>query len=177
MRLHNMQYASQKTVNPSRVVSPFLQSNPTPYRSTDVIYAGGSPTITVFETCAWPPSASTDQTGYAQLIVTTVPGDLTWPGETTEGAYADVIDGSSCPGFAAVYTGGHTGSSFSHSVTVAAGGLQLTSTDPMVRPNGLDISNFTAWARQLGYFTQPGESAILLAGDESIMSLRCVLHQ
>jgi len=171
MRLHGMKYATQKTANPEGVASPFLERNGSPFtRSTVPEYSGGAPTLNEFESCVWPPASYADQTGYTQLLLTTVPGSPDWPGEVTPGAYADIVDGP-CAAVRATYVGGHTGTSFSETIEVHAGGLRLTA--PKYPPTGTDISNLSAWGQQMAYYLQPGESAILFAGDEAVTSAVC----
>lgn len=178
MQAHNMQYASAIVQNYFASTPAFLQANPHPYNSSDPIYSGGSPAVTAFESCVWPPIAGADQTGYSQILMTTVPGDTTWPGEVATFAYADVID-ATCSDITAQYSGGHTGSSFSETVNVAAGGLVETQPGGTgafaVAPgqtSGQPLS-FVNWAQTLGFFIQPHESAILHAADESVNNAHC----
>jgi hypothetical protein len=172
-RLHDMPYASTRTTNPSGVSSPFLAKNSNPYDRGDPIYEAASPTIILFQFCRWPPSPGADQTGYSQVLLTTVPGSSTWPGEVSDQAYADVVD-TTCPTVAFVYTGGHTGSSVTTYARVSA--MQLVDTEPAggpvagASPVPTDLS---AWADSLAYYLQPGESAVFHPGYEQASSARC----
>ncbi len=178
MQAHNMPYASVVVHDYTASTPAFLQSNPYTSQSTDPIYAGASPVTTEFESCMWPPGAGADQTGYSQILMSTVPGDSTWPGEVAPFAYADAVD-ATCSTITAQYSGGHTGTSFSETVSVSSGGLVVTQTGGSgsfaVAPGQaagqpLSLAN---WAQAVGYFIQPGESAILHAADESVTNARC----
>ncbi len=93
MRLHSMTYASEQVTNPRDVPDPFLSKNPDAYdNSSDPAYNGDSPTVTLAQSCIWPPKDGADPTAYRLILVAKVPGSLEWPGVVMGFAYADVID-------------------------------------------------------------------------------------
>jgi len=69
----------------------------------------------------------------------------------------------------ATYTGGHTGFSIHDQVTVRSDQIVSTETTEDRPP-----SSISGWAESMGYYLQPGESAILHASDESMSDIRCV---
>jgi serine/threonine protein kinase len=177
MSAHGMPASTVSVPHPTQT-PPFFSANSTAYaRSADSIYSGTSVKVTLFEHCEWPPGPGADQTGYVDTFLTEVPGDASWPGEINPLAQADGID-SSCHRLQILYTGGHTGSSFSDTVVVSSGTLAIT------QPNwqGLTIPgeqldqapNLTEWAQAMGYYLIPGEMAILHADDESASSVDCL---
>ena len=178
MQAHQMQYAHTVVHNYSAATPVFLQHNPNPYTTSDPVYSDGSATVTEFESCIWPPSAGADQTGYSQILFTTVPGDTSWPRNFAPSAYADAID-STCGGVTAQYTGAHTGSSWSSTATVSPGGLATTGlgsgVDGVVPPDGAqgEVPSLSSWAQYMSYEIQPGESVILHEGPENVTAATC----
>jgi hypothetical protein len=133
--------------------------------------------LTLFEHCEWPPGPGADQTGYVDTFLTEVPGDTSWPGEINPLTQADGID-SSCRRLQILYTGGHTGSSFSDTVVISSGTLAITQpnwqglTIPGEQPG--EAPNLTEWAQGMAYYLTPGEMAVLHADDESASSVDCL---
>ena len=178
MKVHHMAYASTVTQGYTASTPPFLQSNRLTGGNTDPLYAGIAPTVTAFESCVWPPSNGADQTGYAQILLTRTPGANNWPGEIAPFTWGDVVD-ATCTTITAQYSGGHTGTSFSNTATVSAGGVietQPGSSGAWATPPGEVTGQplvLSTWAQALGYFIQPGEMAILHADDESVTAAQC----
>jgi len=172
-----MTYANQGVRNYSDSTPPFLQSNPDPFQFAASEYTGETPTVVEFESCVWPPPSWADQTGYTQILMTSAPGDSTWPGEESPYVDADVID-SNCGTVMAQYAGEHTGTSFSTTVTVRQGQLVIAGgegTGYGPPPGSISgFPNLAAWGQALGYGIQPGESAILHIDPESVKSAECV---
>src|SRR5580704_16598105 len=108
MRTHSMTYANEVTKNYRGSTPPFLQKNPNPFSTSDPLYSSFTPTVVEFQSCVWPPPSWADQTGYSQILMTSAPGDTSWPGEISPYADADVID-STCSSVEAQYSGEHTG--------------------------------------------------------------------
>lgn len=177
MRTHGMTYANEVVHNYSTSTPPFLQSSHDPYQFAPSFYAGGTPTVVEFESCVWPPPRWADQTGYSQILMTSAPGDSTWPGEESPYVDADVID-SNCGTVEALYAGEHTGTSFSSTVKVSQGQLAIAGGEGtgFGPPPGstTDTPNLEAWGQALAYAIQPGESAILHIDPESVKSAECI---
>lgn len=176
MRTHNMTYANQVNHNYTSEIPPFLQGNPNPFSTSDIEYSSQSPTVTLFQSCAWPPPSWADQTGYGQILMTSAPGDTSWPGEISPYADAYVID-ATCHTVQALLSGEHTGTSFSNNVTVSRGQLVVAGGDgtgfglPPGAVNG--EPSLAGWGRLLAFEIQPGESVILHLDPESVTSANC----
>ena len=125
----------------------------------------------------WPPPSWADQTGYSQILMTSAPGDISWPGEISPYGDADVVD-STCGSIEAQYSGEHTGTSFSNTATVNQGGIVVaggegTGFGPPPGSSG-STPSLTGWGQVLGFAIEPGESVILHLDAESVISAQCV---
>jgi hypothetical protein len=176
---HQMTSAEEGPVKPSaKTVAPFASANGGLFNSVDPIYGKGNIPVSLYESCSWPPPDGSDPTGYSQVLVSTVPGAAKWPGEVNPYTYADVFD-SSCKNLIVFYSGGHTLTSFSDTVHVAAGSLKII--DPQMNrgpapgPGGKEPASFSSWAETVGYYFVPGigESAVLHQADLSILKVTC----
>jgi hypothetical protein len=177
-QLHQMQFASQVTQNPTGQTVPFIANNGNPYQSsTDALYSGLTQQVVLVQNCAWPPPSGADQTGYSQILFSSAPGDTSWPGEMSPYAQADVVD-TTCNTIDVTYTGAHTGSSFTDRVTVMPGQLALTEPGGAIGefpnvPSGR-APTLTDWQQQLGYKLIQGESVILRNDSETVSAATCV---
>jgi hypothetical protein len=178
MHAHSMTFASEVSLNPVGTASPFLQSNGNDFTNTGITeYQVHMPVVTLFQSCVWPPPSWADQTGYSQIVMTSAPGDSTWPGNISPYALADVVD-SSCQNISAEYSGEQTGSSFSLMASVGPGALAVAGGDgsgfgdPPGTVNGADT--ISTWGQALGSAIQPGESVILHPGNATVKSAECV---
>lgn len=172
MRFHNMHSPSEVWTDPSGTTSSFSEDNPSAYASNaDPIYSVGSATTVVIDNCTWPPSAQTDQTGFSQIVVTTVPGWTSWPGATSALAYADVID-TTCTSVTLRYLTGQWPAVSYETVTVPSGAMVAT-----MKTTGLTGVQFpkslTAWEVKMGYLLIPGESVALHSGHETLSTASC----
>jgi hypothetical protein len=178
IREHSMSGASDGPLKPRAGMSvPFSQANDG--RDLGWTLGGGSPffgggpiPVALYESCSWPPPPGADVTGYARILLSTVPGERVWRGEFDPDGYADVLD-TSCQRIVITYSGGHTGISFSHRVAVSAGHLLIV--DPNMLASGeLRPRTVSSWARSVGYYVNPGETVVLReASLSSILDIAC----
>lgn len=182
-RLHGMQLASGVTRSnsaaawsgrtrqliPAMTVLSHAYSN-----STDPVYYDSSLQVTLFQSCTWPPTSGTELSGYRQIALTTVPGDLHWPGQVRGDAYADVVD-TTCKGVTVDYVrGGHAGpATFSKAVTVAQAGFVNLADPSTAGENPAPFTSLQTWESYMHYAIQAGESVVLHSADESVASARC----
>ena len=176
IREHGMSGASDGPLKPpSGMYVPFFQAND----GRDYGWKIGSQTISegtipvsLYESCSWPPAPGADVTGYSRILVSTVNGENNWGGEFDPLNVANVID-TSCKKMVVKYIGGHTGSSFSQTVTVPTGSLVIVD-QQMIYPGEPKPTNVSEWAQSVGYYIAPGETVILHEPSlSSIFSMAC----
>jgi hypothetical protein len=177
VRTHHMDGSSEGPVTPpAEIIDQFSDANNGRYSSTDPVYGEGPIPVTLFESCSWPPKSGEDATGYSQILVSTVPGDVVWPGLISPFTYADVFD-SACDSLTVYYEARHTLSSALVPVRVAAGKIIVV--DPQMNvgtppgPGGKLPKTVSSWAQTVGYYVDSGESVILHEGDFHILRIEC----
>jgi len=176
---HHMTSAAEGPLTPSPGMNaPFASANQGRFSSSDPIYGSGTIPVTLYESCSWPTASGSDVTGYAQVLVSTVPGSAKWPGLVNPYTYADVAD-SSCQNLTFFYRSGHTLSSGSVAVDVPAGSLRVidptANRGPAPGPHGKMPTTIAGWAQTVGYYYVPriGEAVVLREGDLHLLKVGC----
>lgn len=176
IRQHGMSGASDGPLKPpSGMYVPFSAANQGRNYGWNLngntIGAGTIP-VSLYESCSWPPAPGADVTGYSRILVSSVNGQTKWGGEFDPLTDANVLD-TSCKKMVITYIGGHTGTSFSRTVTVSAGDLVIVDQQMMYqgepRPNSV-----SSWGQSVGYYITPGETVVLHEPAlSSIFSIAC----
>ena len=132
-------------------------------------FGAGTIPVSLYESCSWPPAPGTDVTGYSRILVSSVNGETKWGGEFDPLTEANVLD-TSCKNMVITYIGGHTGSSFSQTVTVSAGQLVIAGQQ---RTYQGEPSTVSSWGQSVNYYITPGETVVLHEALSSILSIVC----
>ena len=120
-------------------------------------FGAGTIRVSLYESCSWPPAPGADVTGYSRILVSSVNGETKWGGEFDPLTEANVLD-TSCKNMVITYIGGHTGASFSQTVTVSAGQLVIAGQQ---RTYQGEPSTVSSWAQSVNYYITPGETVVL----------------
>jgi hypothetical protein len=110
-------------------------------------------------------------TGYAKILVSTVPGSVQNEGEFDPTGYANVLD-TPCRKMMIRYVGGHTGLSYSETANVNAGTLTIVN-QRMMPPDKPILKTVGSWGQSAGYYVTPGETVVLHDITLSILSITC----
>ena len=166
----------------SGIIVPFVRENFGTFFSQNPVYGRVGSNIPIpvalFASCSWPPSPGADITGYSQVLVSTVPGNVggAFKGLANPYDYADVLD-SSCRAVVIDYYFQHDLRSGSITVRVSAGELHIidfgSATYPAPGPHGKKPNTVSSWAQTVGYYTTSGESVVLRSARAKLWKATC----